>query len=125
MPEILITVNDRTFRATLTDSPTAKQLWDALPVDGSANIWGDEVYFEIPLSSPQEPDAQEEVEVGTIAYWPTGQAFCIFFGPTPVSTGEKPRAYSPVNILGVIEGNLDGLRAVQQGNVVHVQKAES
>lgn len=123
MPEILITVNDQTYRAALSNSPTAKQLCDTLPLEGSANIWGEEIYFEIPLSAPQEPDAREEVAVGTIAYWPTGQAFCIFFGPTPVSRGEKPRAYSPVNILGEIEGDLSGLRSVQQGDVVRLQKA--
>ncbi len=123
MKEILIKINDQTYRATLSDSPTTKHLWDALPLEGSANIWGEEIYFEIALTVPQEPDAREEVEPGTIAYWPTGQAFCIFFGPTPVSTGEQPRAYSPVNILGRIEGNLDELRDVQPGDVVRLQKA--
>lgn len=92
---------------------------------GAANIWGDEIYFEIPLSAPQEPDAREEVAIGTIAYWPIGRAFCIFFGPTPVSRSEKPRAYSPVNILGKIEGDLSGLRDVQQGDVVQLRKAEA
>ena len=124
MPEILISVNDQAYRAVLSDSPTAEKLWDALPVEGEANIWGDEIYFEIPLAAPQEPDAREEVDVGTIAYWPTGRAFCIFFGPTPVSSGDKPRAYSPVNILGEIEGDLSGLRNVQQGDAVQLQKAE-
>ena len=125
MKEILIKINDQTYRANLSDSPTVQQLWGALPLEGSANIWGEEIYFEIPLAAEQEPDAREEVDVGTIAYWPTGQAFCIFFGPTPVSTGEQPRAYSPVNILGRIEGNLDELRDVQPGDVVRLQKAES
>jgi len=123
MPEILILINDETYRAALSDSPTAKQLWDALPIEGAANIWGEEIYFEIPIAAPQEPDAREEVEVGTIAYWPRGRAFCIFFGPTPVSRSEKPRAYSPVNILGKIDGDLSGLRDVQQGDVVQLQKA--
>ena len=124
MPEILISVNDQAYRAVLSDSPTAEKLWDALPVEGEANIWGDEIYFEIPLAAPQEPDAREEVDVGTIAYWPTGRAFCIIFGPTPVSSGDKPRAYSPVNILGEIEGDLSGLRNVQQGDAVQLQRAE-
>jgi uncharacterized protein len=118
MPEILITVNDHTYRATLSDSPTAQKLWGALPVEGQAKIWGDEIYFEIPVSAPQEPDAREEVDVGTIAYWPAGEALCIFFGPTPVSKGEQPRAYSPVNVLGKIEGDLSGLKSVAQGDVV-------
>jgi uncharacterized protein len=123
MHKILVTVNDQTYRAALSNSPTAEELWETLPVEGTANIWGEEIYFEIPFAAPQEPDAQKEVEIGTIAYWPTGRAFCIFFGPTPVSNGEKPRAYSPVNILGKIEDDLSGLKDVEQGDVVQLQKA--
>lgn len=125
MPAILISVNDHEYRTELKDSPTAGKLIDALPVEGKANIWGDEIYFEVPVTAAQETDAREEGEVGTIAYWPAGRAFCIFFGPTPVSTGEKPRAYSPVNILGKIEGDLSELKGVQQGDTVWLRKAEA
>lgn len=125
MPAILISVNDQEYPAKLTTSPTAGKLIDALPVEGKANIWGDEIYFEVPVTAAQETDAREEGEVGTIAYWPAGRAFCIFFGPTPVSTGEKPRAYSPVNILGKIEGDLSELKGVQQGDTVWLRKAEA
>ncbi len=124
MPEIQIFINEQQFRAALNDSPNAQKLWDALPIEGQANIWGQEIYFEIPVSAKQEPDAREEVDVGTIAYWPAGSAFCIFFGPTPVSTGEKPRAYSPVNILGKIEGELSWLKQVKPGEIVRLWKAE-
>jgi hypothetical protein len=124
MPELLITVEEFAFKADLNDSPTAKKIWEALPIEGKANLWGEEIYFEIPVSMPQEANAREEVAIGTIAYWPTGEAFCIFFGPTPVSKGGEPRAYSPVNILGKIEGDLSGLKAIQQGAKVHLQKAE-
>lgn len=123
MPELKISIRDQEYRAKLTDTPTAQKLWDALPIEGKANLWGEEIYFEIPISAPQEPDAREEVSVGTIAYWPAGEAFCIFFGPTPASTGEKPRAYSPVNILGKIEGDLSGLSNVQTGARVYLSKS--
>jgi len=124
MPELQISIKDQEYRAKLTDTPTAQKLWDTLPIMGKANRWGEEIYFEIPVSAPQEPDAQEEVPLGTIAYWPAGEAFCIFFGPTPVSTGEKPRAYSPVNILGKIEGELSGLTNVQPGAKVRLCKVQ-
>lgn len=124
MPELLITINDLSYRAELTDSSTAQKLWDALPIEGKANIWGEEIYFEIPVSAPQEPGAREAVEVGTIAYWPAGNAFCIFFGRTPISRGEEPRAYSPVNLLGKIEGDVAGLKGVRQGAAVRLEKAE-
>ena len=87
-------------------------------------MWGEEIYFEIPVSAPQEPGAKQEVDVGTIAFWPAGNAFCIFFGPTPVSKTEKPRAYSPVNILGKIEGDVSPLRDVPQGTTVKVTKED-
>ena len=120
MPEIKIKVNDLEYHAKLADSPTAQKLWDALPIEGQANLWGEEIYFEIPISAQQEPDAKEKVEVGTIAYWPAGRAFCIFFGPTPVSQGDQPRAYSPVNILGKIKGDVSGLRKIEQGVLVRL-----
>ncbi len=123
MTEIRITVNDQIYHANLQDTPTAEKLIGALPIEGEASVWGEEIYFEIPVSVSQESDAREEVEVGTIAYWPVGRAFCIFFGPTPVSRGEKPRAYSPVNVMGKIEGDLSGLREVQSGAQVQITLA--
>lgn len=73
-----------------------------------------------PGDIPLADDAREEVEVGTLAYWPTGNAFCLFFGPTPVSTGDKPRAYSPVNIFGHVIGDVGVLKSVVQGASVTV-----
>jgi len=125
MPKLQITVDNETYRAELADTPTAQKLWDALPIQGKANLWGEEIYFEIPVSTQQEPDAREKVEVGTIAYWPAGRAFCIFFGPTPVSTNDQPRAYSPVNILGKIDGDVASLQSMKQGTVIKLHKAGS
>jgi hypothetical protein len=71
--------------------------------------WGDEVYFDIPVEMGLEPDARAEVEVGELGYWPTGNAFCIFFGSTPASSGDTPVAASRVNILGrVLAVHLSG-----------------
>jgi uncharacterized protein len=122
MQAITINVNDQKYQAELSDTPTAQKLWDALPIEGQANLWGEEIYFEIPVSAPEEADARQDVDVGTIAYWPAGSAFCIFFGPTPVSTDEKPKAYSPVNILGRVERDVAGLKQVQQGETVRIEK---
>jgi hypothetical protein len=106
----------------LNDSPTAQKIWDALPIKGRANVWGDEIYFEISVEMPQEPDARQDMEVGELGYWPVGRAFCIFFGPTPVSTGDKPRAYSPVNVLGRVLGDVRGLKSVGNGENVTISK---
>ena len=124
MNTIIISAGEVSLPAELNDSPTARQVWEALPIEGTAKIWGDEVYFEIPVMAGQEPDARAEVEVGELGYWPVRRAFCIFFGPTPVSTDERPRAYSPVNVLGRVLGDATCFRAVREGTRVRIAPDE-
>lgn len=124
MKTITISAGDVSLPAELNDSPTAQQIWDKLPIEGKAHIWGDEIYFEIPVKAGQEPDARAEVEVGELGYWPVGNAFCIFFGPTPASTDERPRAYSPVNILGRMLDDATQFRAVREGTQVQIARGE-
>jgi hypothetical protein len=119
---ITITSGDILLEAELNDSPTSQAIWSALPITGRASVWGDEVYFEIPVEMPQEPGARQDMEVGELGYWPVGRAFCIFFGPTPVSTGGKPRAYSPVNVLGKVLGDARKFKAVRSGEDVTISK---
>ncbi len=84
---------------------TCKAIWDILPLKISLSRWGDELYGSIPLKIEKE-NAQEDCDVGDIAYWIQGTGFCIMFGPTPVSKGDKPRAISPVNVFAKIEGDI-------------------
>ena len=123
MNQIVIVASSLRVEAELNDGPTARQIWAALPMQGSASTWGDEIYFEIPVVAGQEPDARAGVEVGELGYWPVGHAFCIFFGPTPVSTDDRPRAYSPVNILGRVLGDATVFRAVKSGTAVQIERA--
>ncbi|MEK6711174.1 MAG: cyclophilin-like fold protein [Nitrospinota bacterium] len=120
---IQISAGEVSLPAALAGGPTADLLWEALPVTGKANTWGEEIYFPIPLQAPQEPGAREEMQVGEIAFWPPGGAFCIFFGPTPASAGEAPRAASPVNPLGRVEGDVRLFRAVRPGTEVRLERA--
>jgi hypothetical protein len=124
MNRITISAGNLTMEAELNESPTAVKVWDALPIEGRASTWGDEIYFEIPVSARQEPDARADVVVGELGYWPVGSAFCIFFGPTPASSGEEPRAYSPVNILGRVLGDAARFRGVRSGTAVRLARAE-
>ncbi len=124
MNRITISAEGISMPAELNDSPTARLVWEALPIDGTASVWGDEVYFEIPVMAEQAPDARAEVDVGELGYWSLGHAFCIFYGPTPASTGEQPRAYSPVNVLGRVLGDATQFRAVQAGARVRITQAE-
>jgi hypothetical protein len=123
MNPIIIFIEGISLPAELNDSPTARHIWEALPIEGQASTWGDEIYFEIPVVAEQEPDARAEVEVGELGYWPVGHAFCIFFGPTPASVDERPRAYSPVNILGRVVGDVTRLRAVRSGAAVRLTRS--
>ena len=121
--EIRIVVGDIWLRAELNDSPTARAILKALPVAGSGNRWGEEIYFEIPVDEPLDTDATEEVAVGEIGYWPPGKALCIFFGPTPVSTGNEPRAASPVNRIGKVLDEVRVLTASPHGAEVRIERA--
>ncbi len=119
-----ITTGDISITAKLNDSPTAVSIWEALPVEGRVNRWGEEIYFKIPVSAEQEKDARAEVNVGELGYWPVGEAFCIFFGPTPMSGGDKPVAASPVNIVGEVEGDSTVLTVVPDGAAIRLSRLE-
>jgi hypothetical protein len=125
MKTIIITTNKLDITAELNDSSTAQVIYDALPFSGTANRWGDEIYFTIPVHVEQEPDAKEEVKIGDLGFWPEGEAFCIFFGRTPVSKNDMPRAYSPVNIFGRITGETSELKSIKSGTEIHVRKYET
>lgn len=121
MKKVLITCGRLEFEAKLFDTKTTQLIVKEIPLSGISNIWGDEIYFPISVVAELENDAREDVDIGTLAYWPPGKAFCIFFGPTPVSTSKKPRAYSPVNVIGEINGDLDKLRSISQGEPIKVE----
>ena len=124
MSQVKITAGNVSLPAELNNNPTAQKIWNMLPIEGKANIWGDEIYFEIPVVAAEEPYARTEVEVGELGYWPIGHAFCIFLGPTPVSTdNNKSKAYSPVNILGRVLGDATQFRDVPNGALVRVESA--
>ena len=119
---ITISVKDIKIDATLGNSATAIKILEALPLEGSVNTWGEEIYFSIPVDAEQEPEARVDVEIGELAFWPVGNAFCIFFGPTPVSENEKPRAYSPVNVIGRILGDASVFKNVTDNEEIRVTR---
>jgi hypothetical protein len=124
MAKIKISVENLSIEAEMLDTPTARKMIEALPLEGSVNVWGDEIYFNIKLHHELEPDARQDVELGDLAYWPAGPAFCIFFGPTPVSTGDQPRAYSPVNVFGRVLGDAKQFKKVSNGANIKINRAE-
>ncbi|HEY7677004.1 MAG TPA: cyclophilin-like fold protein [Candidatus Methylomirabilis sp.] len=120
---IRITAGSVTAPASLNDSATAGLLWDALPMEAAGETWGDEIYFGIPVRAELGKDAKEVVQLGDLGYWPPGQAFCIFFGPTPSSRGNEIRPYSPVNVIGRVAGDATVFKKVRSGTVVRLERA--
>ena len=120
--KISISVGGIEVLAHLDDNPTADSIWEALPISASASTWGDEIYFRTSVQA-DEHDAVETVDMGAVAYWPPGQAICLFFGPTPVSTGDEIRPASPVNVVGRIAGDPTVLKSVSPGHQVLVDRA--
>lgn len=108
---------------TLKDTPTAKAIYDILPLKATANLWGKEIYFEIPLklNVPKE-DLTLTVKIGDVAYWPQGHCFCLFFGPTPISESSEPRPYSEVVIVGKITNKIKDLETVPPNDPLELVK---
>ena len=119
---IRITAGTVSARARLNDSRTAGAIWDALPIEAKAQTWGDEIYFAIGVREAED-SARAVVELGDLGYWPPGQAFCIFFGPTPASRGDEIRPASPVNVVGRIAGDARMFKAICAGTRVVVERA--
>ncbi len=119
--QIKIAVGNVTATATLNDSGMADAIWEACPIKSVARTWGDEIYFDIPVDTPGE-DLQPTVGMGDLAYWPPGPAFCIFFGPTPMSSGTEIRPASPVSIFGKVDGEPTVFRQVKSGAPITVEQ---
>jgi hypothetical protein len=121
--QIKISVGETEVDARLNDTDTAAGVLGVLPITAKINLWGEEIYFSIPLAKDEE-DAREVLAVGDIAYWPQGQAMCIFLGRTPMSQSDEPRAVSPVNVIGQVEA--DGakrlLGKVKQGDSIMIRR---
>ena len=122
MRQIKIILGDLVLDAHLNDSPTAQKVWEALPIETSFNTWGDEIYFSIPVAMELESDAQELVESGDLGYWPSGNAFCIFFGPTPISSEGEIRPASAVNIIGRMTDDGTKLKGGVSENLIRMER---
>ena len=119
--KIKITAQPVVMEAELNNSQTAQMIWDTLPIEERGNTWGDEIYFSIPVNAGSE-NPQEVVELGDLAYWPPGTAFCIFFGPTPMSRGDEIRPASAVNPIGKLMGDPQAFKQVKSGTIVNIEK---
>ena len=110
--------------AELDDSGTAQNIWEALPTQVSANLWGDEIYFELSIECDRD-NLKEVVELGDIGYWEPGDAMCLFFGPTPASRGNEIRPASKVQVFGKIVGDSTVLKRICQSETLTLERVEN
>ena len=120
MTKIIFEFENISIEAELNDSPTSKDLINLLPLEGISQIWGEEIYFSTSINRENDDWAKETDELGDIAFWPPGNAICLFFGKTPVSQGDEIRPASPTNVMGKIVGDLEILKTVNSGDKVKV-----
>ena len=107
---ITVHIGTLTMEAELNNTPTARKIAEALPIQADFNTWGDEIYFAIPVTAELDDSAREVVEIGDLGFWPPGKAFCIFFGQTPMSKPGEIRPASAVNIVGQVKGDATQLK---------------
>ncbi len=110
--KINIEIDVQSIPAELNDSETAKLFANTLPATIRLSRWGDEYYGGCGVNVAEADDAREIMDVGELAYWAPGKTFCIFFGPTPASTDDRPRAASAANPIGKITGDVSILRSL-------------
>jgi hypothetical protein len=120
--EIVIAVDDIRLNGFLNDSPTGRALAEALPIEGQAQLWGEEIYFPVDrVAADLDDTAAVAVEVGDLGYWPPGRALCIFFGLTPSSIPGEICPASPVNLVGRVADDPCCLKVVQAGTLVRIE----
>jgi len=117
---IRITAGGVSATAELNDSRAAAAIAAKLPITAKAETWGDEIYFGLPFTAPSDAP-QETVALGDLGYWPPGKAFCIFFGPTPMSRGDEIRPASEVTVVGRITGDARVFKKVRAGTGVTIE----
>ena len=108
--------------ASLNETPTAKAIGEALPHEANVQLWGDEAFFDFPLNTEMAAAAQQTVDAGTVCYWVDGQKLALPFGPTPMSTDERPTLVAPCNVIGQLEDNPEKLRKLEEGMTVRTEE---
>ncbi|GAB5047085.1 cyclophilin-like fold protein [Thermodesulfovibrio sp. TK110] len=120
--KVRLIIDGKEIKAELYDTECAKKILEALPIESKINEWGEEFYFSIGITMPLDSTATTCVAVGDIGYWPPGKALAVFFGKTPLSTGEDPVAASEVNIVGKVIDDPAILKTLKGAKKIRIEK---
>ncbi len=121
MKKIVIRIGEIALEGELSEAGTARLVWEALPIEANGQTWGDEIYLRIPVSADLE-DPRAVVDLGDLGYWPTGHAFCIFYGPTPASGENDIVPASPVDVIGRVTSDVTVLKGITSPGLVIIEK---
>jgi len=121
LKKIVIRIGEIALEAELNDSRTAGLIWAALPIEANGQTWGDEIYFRIPVGAELE-DPRAVVDLGDLGYWPTGHAFCIFYGRTPASGENDIVPASPIDVIGRVTSDVTVLKGTTSPGIVTIEK---
>ena len=122
MKKCKITIDKIIFEVVLFNSPTANKIWNSLPISSNIKTWGKEIYFYTDIVANKEPNAKSIIELGEIAYWPSGKAIAIGFGKTPISQKDEIRLADDCNIWGETKFNLKKLENIAEGQPIKIEK---
>jgi hypothetical protein len=120
MTKLILKIGPISLAAELLDTPTAKEILKHVPFTSSANTWGDEVYFNTPITTSEEADAKDIIDAGELAFWAEGSCIAVGFGPTPISQGNEIRLAAKTNIWGRALTDVKLLSKVKDGDPVSV-----
>ena len=121
MKKLILRIGPISLVAKLLDTPTAKEILKHVPFTSTVNIWGDEVYFDTPISVSKEADAKDIIEAGELAFWVEGSCVAIGFGPTPISQGNEIRLAAKTNIWGQSLTDVKLLTKAKDGDQVSIE----
>ena len=120
MTKLALKIGPISLVAELLDTPTAKEILKHVPFTSTTNTWGDEVYFDTPVTTSIEANAKDIVDAGELAFWVEGSCIAVGFGPTPISQADEIRLAAKTNIWGKSLTDVKLLSKVKDGDPVNV-----
>ena len=110
---IIVKIGKIKLTGEFNDTPAGKAMAAAMPIECHWSRWGEEYYGTTrPGFGTYPGPGTDLMDVGDLAYHAPNGWFCLFFGPTPASRGNEPRAAVPVQKVGKVQGDWAAVKAL-------------